>query len=200
MLIVLAIVAAPAAWIAKERRQSAYEAQLAEDLRRQEFSMVVLGGPFDSWELKQSNKPQGWWRDLARGLMGRRIWRVSGPSYLKLHPITPTLVTIPHLGRLDKLEWLALGDNNVRDLTPLSGLTHLQYLHVGAAPVSDLSPLASLKDLQELNIAHTRATDLTPLYGLSKLTKVNLRAMPIGCQEMDDLQKALPNCYLDLLP
>ena len=65
LLIVVAVVAIPLAWIAKERRQSQHEQQIAAQLREQGFTFLACGGPYDSALLYDQRKPQGWWRDLA---------------------------------------------------------------------------------------------------------------------------------------
>lgn len=51
LLLLIAIVAAPLAWIAKERGQSQRELQLATELEEEGFREVLLGGPYDTWDL-----------------------------------------------------------------------------------------------------------------------------------------------------
>lgn len=73
LLLVVAVFAITLAWIAKERRQSQYELQFAEQLREQGFTNVELAGPYDSFDLRTSSQPQGWWRDMTRRILGERI-------------------------------------------------------------------------------------------------------------------------------
>jgi hypothetical protein len=79
LLIVVAVVAIPLAWIAKERRQSRYEVKVAEKLHREGLRDIKFGGPYDSMELDRQSKSQGWWREAARTVLGERILWIIGP-------------------------------------------------------------------------------------------------------------------------
>jgi GTPase SAR1 family protein len=68
------------------------------------------------------------------------------------------------LKRLKTL-WL-YGQENLSDLTPLSGLSVLQRLYVFDTQVSDLTPLSGLIALQTLDVSNTQVSDLTPLLAL----------------------------------
>ena len=56
------------------------------------------------------------------------------------------------LAGLTNLEALSLSDNQVRDVSPLAGLTNLEYLSLGGNPIQDASPLASLTKLRDVDI------------------------------------------------
>ena len=46
---------------------------LLQSLAKQgRFDAVDFGGPWESWELRVSQNPQGWWRDLAASVLGSR--------------------------------------------------------------------------------------------------------------------------------
>lgn len=68
------------------------------------------------------------------------------------------------------LRVLALTDNEIEDLSPLSSLTGLERLWIGTNPAHDLSPLAALPGLRELNLDDGYGTalvdSLTPVAGL----------------------------------
>jgi internalin A len=53
-----------------------------------------------------------------------------------------------------------LGDNQISDLSPLSGLTNLQELTLRGNQISDISPLMELVNLEYLNLADN------PLYAI----------------------------------
>ncbi|HEY2841914.1 MAG TPA: leucine-rich repeat domain-containing protein [Pirellulales bacterium] len=221
LLAVVIVVAIPVAWIAKERRQSAHEEQVAEQLLQYGFVYAELSGPYDSLELSRKATPQGWWRDLAREIMGERILEIAGPPFPNptRWPLVSAFNDITPLAGLTKLESLYLRNSQIRDLTPLAGLTNLQELiiyvnpvsdlkplaglknlktlDIRRTPVSDLKPLASLKNLEGVNINDTQVSDLTPLAGLTKLKSVSVKRSPVSKGQVEALQKALPNCKIE---
>ncbi|HEY2838367.1 MAG TPA: hypothetical protein VGJ26_04420, partial [Pirellulales bacterium] len=108
----IVIVALPLAWVAKERRQSYHEQQVAGELQANGFS-VELGGPYDSW----GGMDQGWRRNLARRIQGERILRIwSAP---------PEVSDVLSLDGLTNIQALSLDSTQVSDLTPLAKLTDL---------------------------------------------------------------------------
>ena len=58
---------------------------------------------------------------------------------------------------------------NIRDVSPLAGLTNLQTFVLGCNGDSDLSPLAGLTNLTELWLAGNNIRDVSPLAGLTSL-------------------------------
>jgi Leucine-rich repeat (LRR) protein len=74
-----------------------------------------------------------------------------------------------------KLELLDLDNSEVRDLSPLAGLTSLDCLSLNNTSVSDLAPLAKVPNLRKIWVRNT---------GVTK-------------DQVDALQKALPNCKID---
>jgi hypothetical protein len=180
LLILVAIVAIPLAWIGYERRQSELERQCVEKRLGVAFEQFEFGGPFDSWELRKFREPQGWWRELARQTLGERVLEVGG--------MKAELVDLAPLGELNSLQSLSLvyatldespvsgfedvrfvRQNKLSDLSPLSKLKTLQELTVLNAQVNDLAPLAKLAQLQRLSIGGTPVSELAPLAGLKKL-------------------------------
>jgi hypothetical protein len=122
MLALVVVVAIPLSWVAKERRQSEYEQQIAEQLRQQAFGEIEFGGPYDLLDPYWKPSPQGWWRDLARQVLGGRALLVWG---------------LPH---------------KCNDITPLAGFNRLLWLDLSDTQLSDLTPLAELKNVLELNL------------------------------------------------
>lgn len=81
------------------------------------------------------------------------------------------------------LETLILdSDLEIRDLSPISGLTNLRYLYLFFNDLSDLSPLSGLHNLEVLNIEDNLIADITPLSGLT-----NLRVLDMMDNHIEDI-------------
>ena len=74
---------------------------------------------------------------------------------------------ISPLSGLTTLAFLALSHNQISDIRPLAGLTGLGGLKLANNQIVDISPLAGLINLNSLNIANNRITDFSPLAGLN---------------------------------
>ena len=72
------------------------------------------------------------------------------------------------------LEFLAIKNGNISDLTPLAGLQNIRVLKFYGSNISDLTPLAGLVNLTGLNLSQNNISDLTPLAGLVNLTYLSL--------------------------
>ena len=153
-------------WVAKERRQSAREREIATELKKQGWK-VRLGGPFDSTVLFFGNQDQGWWRRLTRQVLG------------------------------DRIVILYAMDSPISDLTTLQELTGLGVLRVDFAQVRDLTPLAGLTTIERLGVSGTPASDLTPLATLERLKILYIHRMQVTKEQIDALQKSLPNCKIE---
>jgi hypothetical protein len=210
ILTVIIVLSIPLAWVARERGKSLREQRIADQLRERGFKTVMLAGPYDSWALELIHKspPQGWWRDFARLLLGKRILLVYDPppdfsdltllagltNLQGLHVNSPPVSDISPLSGFPKLVVLVLKGADVSDLTPLAGLKNLEVLHIGGGAVNDLSPLAGLHKLRMLWLHSTNVSDLTPLAGLTILETFVARFEPIPLSQLEFLQEALPNC------
>ena len=60
------------------------------------------------------------------------------------------------------------------------------------------SPLQGLTNLTWLVLGNNEITDISPLQGLNNLTRLGLGDNPISQSQKDDLQRALPNCRIDI--
>ncbi|EAD6939924.1 internalin, partial [Listeria monocytogenes] len=65
-------------------------------------------------------------------------------------------------------------NNNISDLSPLSGLTNLNLFNIENNNISDLSPLSGLTNLSTLEINGNKISDLSPLSGAKNI--INLKA------------------------
>lgn len=84
---------------------------------------------------------------------------------------------------LSKLTFLALGQNQIDDISPLSKLTNLTDLKLQGTQISDISALSSLTNLSFLNLDNNQISDIQPLVansGLSKGNTVTLRGNPLS--------------------
>jgi len=87
---------------------------------------------------------------------------------------------IAALQYMENLIRLELTDNNITDLTPLTGLTSLTTLHIDRNQINDLTPLASLTNLTWLFMGGNQVTNFEPLFGLENLTWLNLASSGIS--------------------
>ena len=69
---------------------------------------------------------------------------------------------------------LDLGGNQIRDITPLAGLTQLRDLGLWENHIPDISPLAELSNLIRLNLKNNVISDVSPLAGLINLESLEL--------------------------
>lgn len=107
---------------------------------------------------------------------------------------------------LPQLRVLILVDNKFTDITPVGSLKNLQYLELFYNTITDITPLKELTNLVDLNICYNRIKDWTPLENLRNLRRlwlwqsnsqnVNNKFDP---QVAEQLQKALPDTYIDYL-
>ncbi len=100
------------------------------------------------------------------------------------------------LAGLSALEQLVLNDTQVSDLSPLAGLTTLRWLWLDSTQVSDLSPLAGLTALESLYLRSTPVSDLSPLAGLTALENLYLRNTPVS--DLSPLANLTALRWLDL--
>lgn len=97
------------------------------------------------------------------------------------------------IGSMVFLEKLALVDQPVGSLAPLSGLTLLTELYLSGTELSDLSALTGLPRLEILHLEHTNVRDLTPLEALPSLRTVTVSAdmLPLDWTEDKPFQVIL---------
>jgi Leucine-rich repeat (LRR) protein len=169
MLLVVAVIAVPLAWIAKERRQSQHEQQLADELRKHGFDEIWLGSRYNLWDYDQ-NKPQSKWRQLAGQVLGERVMGVFGNK--------SDLDDLTAVTELTKLQRFGLDETKLSDLTPIADLTNLHELWISHSQVNDLAALAGLKNLQDLVIFDSSVSDLRPLGELKNLRHLAVSDSP----------------------
>lgn len=77
------------------------------------------------------------------------------------------------------LTCLELDDNEISDISPLSGLTNLTNLYLGFNEISDISSLSGLTNLTYLELYYNNISDISSLSGLTNLTYLDLNANQI---------------------
>lgn len=72
------------------------------------------------------------------------------------------------------IQYLYLTDNNISDISVVSGYKALGTLYLGNNSVSDLSPLSGLQLLDELDIQKNQVSDLSPLSSCQRLISLRV--------------------------
>lgn len=76
--------------------------------------------------------------------------------------------------KLTKLETLNLSNNQIDDVSNLSGLVNLRHLNLNENKVNDISDLNQLRSLQELSIAYNQLEDISVLSMFPDLIHLDL--------------------------
>ena len=99
------------------------------------------------------------------------------------------------LSDLSQLDSLFVFSNEISDLTPLEPLTELRSRSLGYNPVEEVSFLANLYALEELLLFHILVTDVSPIEALVQLSWLDLYNTPI--EETTALENLLQLTWLD---
>jgi internalin A len=83
---------------------------------------------------------------------------------------------------------LSLGNNQVSEISPLSGLSNLRMLSLSSNQISDISPLSGLIGLTDLSLGNNQVSEISPLSGLIGLTLLN-----IGWNQIADIEPLVNN-------
>ncbi|MCX8093404.1 MAG: leucine-rich repeat domain-containing protein [Candidatus Goldbacteria bacterium] len=115
---------------------------------------------------------------LIQCLNSKNITSIQGMQYFK------------------NLQELEMYDNQISDISPLSGLTKLRYLNLSNNKISDISALSGLTDLYSLNLANNQISNITSLSSLTNLIYLTLSNNTISdITSLSDLLK-LQELYL----
>ena len=102
----------------------------------------------------------------------------SGSSEIILGPFPPEInnqiTDLSPLSGLTSTWGICLADDQISDLSPLSGLSHLLFLDVSGNQVSDLSPLSQLTNIRWLHLDSNQISELSPLSELASLAVIDL--------------------------
>ena len=95
------------------------------------------------------------------------------------------------------LESLAVYCESVLNVESISKLENLEALSLAKMDLTDIGFLTELKELKFLVLVNLNVSDLSPLKKLNQLSQLNLQNTKVGQQQIDDLNKALPD--LDII-
>ena len=100
---------------------------------------------------------------------------------------------------LEKVTRLELDDNQLTELPKgLEKLTKLEVLILADNQLTDVKGLEKLTQLTYLSLVGNQLTDVKGLENLTQLKHLNLNDNPaLTKAQIDELQKALPNCDID---
>ena len=108
-----------------------------------------------------------------------------------------TLDDISIVSKMQNLEIFDIADaKKVSDLSPLKDLSKLKRLLVMQNNISDISSLRELTELEEAQLWNNPIEDISPLLGLKKLKIIDITRTKVSKQDVEKLQKALPNCKI----
>jgi len=111
------------------------------------------------------------------------------------------LAEVKGLENLTQLEGLNLANNQLTDASALANLTQLTDLNLGENKLTDVKGLEKLTQLTRLYLSDNQLTDVKGLEKLTQLTHLNLYDNPaLTKAQIDELQKALPNCKISSNP
>ncbi len=144
----------------------------------EKFSLSAISIPQSMNSLRIKNIPK-WKKFLVK--MG--IIKAPEKKYLDLSP----------LEKLSHLQEIRLFIVPANDITPLAKLSKIRVLILNATNISDIEPLRNFTNLHELSLGVYDKTDLELLKDLKNLRKLTLSSTSEIDQQIEDLQKALPN-------
>lgn len=128
------------------------------------------------------------------------IDNIDGLSYLiNLQSLSLNhnhIVNIAPLKFLDKLEFLSIAHNQLSDIATLSELKNLTSLDLSHNQISNIDGLAQINTLQTLYLNNNQIGTIDALLELKALQFLSLENNPIGQDDIQKLQKALPNCLI----
>ena len=117
--------------------------------------------------------------DPVSGLAGE-VQRGDQPKLKKAEVPSITIQGTEYSTDLMQLELMGLGLTD-EDILDLKYMINLRYLNLDNNDLTDLSPVSGLTDLEQINVNNNPdLTDLSPLAGLTELRNVNFNGSPVA--------------------
>ena len=111
------------------------------------------------------------------------------------------LTSVKGLEKLTQLTKLHLSNNHLTDVKGLEKLTQLTKLHLSNNHLTDVKGLEKLTQLKQLYLLDNKLTDVKGLEKLTQLKGLFLIHNPeLTKAQIDQLQKALPKCWIRIKP
>ena len=102
---------------------------------------------------------------------------------------------------LEKVPGLSLESHQLTDVKDLEKLSQLKGLDLSSNKLTSVNGLEKLTQLTMLNLEDNQLTDVKGLENLTKLNGLHLRDNPdLTKAQINELKKALPNCYINSNP
>ena len=104
--------------------------------------------------------------------------------------IKTPIKSIKPLSKLTNLNVLILQDIKVLDIKPLKNITNLQHLELRKLNISDIEAVSSLRNLEELYLSSLNVSDIEPLKNLNNLKILSLiQTQASDFEPLEGLQK-----------
>ena len=101
----------------------------------------------------------------------------------------------------EKVTYLNFYNKQLTDVKGLEKLTQLKHLNLNNNQLTSLKGLENLTQLRFMGLNSNQLTSVKGLENLTKLTELYLEDNPdLTKTQIDELQKALPNCYITSNP
>ncbi len=109
------------------------------------------------------------------------------------------LTSLDFLSEMPQLKVLILGANYyIESIEPLAALTELEYLELFSANVKDVTPLTGMTKLRDLNLTYNRELqDISLLYELPSLERFWCGYTAVPQEQRDAMEAAHPECEFD---
>lgn len=115
---------------------------------------------------------------------GRNITSIEGAEHLTgvtlFYFPDNQISDISFISGLTSLRRIYLTNNLIKDISPLSNLSILQQLYLGNNQIDDISPLSNLTLLSRLELQNNQISNISSLNALTNLTNVNLSNQSIS--------------------
>lgn len=118
------------------------------------------------------------------------------PNLQKLTLNNCSLSTISGLELAKNLTYLDLGNNAIRDITPLNKLSNLQTLIIKQNALNDLSALSTLSGLTLLDVSFNNLTTISPISTLTGLKSLDISNNSL--EEITSVQQLVNLEYLNV--
>ncbi|MBW5448637.1 hypothetical protein GE107_21555 [Cohnella sp. CFH 77786] len=94
----------------------------------------------------------------------------EGSSLKRLYLSNNNISDISSLSGITSLQVMDIGNNQITRIAAINGMTNLVWLNLGFNQITDISPIAGLLNLKSLFIGNNQINNISPVAGLTNLT------------------------------